>query len=318
MTLLASDSFNRTTTGGWGSADSGGAYAYSNSTYFSCNGANGIVADPPGTTAYARLGSVSSTATEVLASVGFNALPNTAGGIHAYVHARSIADSPSSSTAYGADLWVDYSGAVMLARRTNNVATDQVVVMTGFNPATQRLNVRVQAFGLSPTTIRARAWLVNATEPTTWNFSVTDSTASHQVAGAVSLGNYMTASSSNTVNVSWDSLQVNDVAVAPAAYPITVSATSAQRIVINAVSVPSNGGTVSYNISPSSGVSQPSPGVFSVPVPANGGTATYTVTATETFGSSSVSAYSAVQVTGSTGTSGSALVTLVRRSGAWI
>ena len=65
--------------------------------------------------------------------------------------------------------------------------------------------MRVQAFGSSPTTIRARVWLDGGAEPTTWQTSVTDSTAGLQQAGGVGLASYLAGSFSSAV-ARWDDL----------------------------------------------------------------------------------------------------------------
>lgn len=60
-----------------------------------------------------------------------------------------------------------------------------------------RLNVRVQAVGSSPTTVRAKVWKVGTTEPAAWQRSVTDNTAGLQAPGHVGFGSYLSSSATN-------------------------------------------------------------------------------------------------------------------------
>jgi hypothetical protein len=59
------------------------------------------------------------------------------------------------------------------------------------------LDVRMQVTGVSPTTLNSMVWVDGTTQPTTWQATATDSTASLQVAGAVGLLAYLSSSSTN-------------------------------------------------------------------------------------------------------------------------
>jgi hypothetical protein len=73
-------------------------------------------------------------------------------------------------------------GATTLA--TQNIA--------GLTYATgSQLRLRLQVFGTSPTTIRAKAWSVGGTEPSTWQLSTTDATPALQASGSVGLAFYL-------------------------------------------------------------------------------------------------------------------------------
>jgi hypothetical protein len=56
------------------------------------------------------------------------------------------------------------------------------------------LNVRVQAFGTSPTTLQAKAWKSTQTEPANWQLSTTDSEAVLQAPGGVGVVGYLSGS----------------------------------------------------------------------------------------------------------------------------
>jgi hypothetical protein len=98
---------------------------------------------------------------------------------------------------YSARVWFQSSTLVQLQLLQGSTAL-QLVNISGltYAPGTQ-YQVRVQVFGTSPTTIRARVWKVGATEPATWQASVTDSTAALQAAGAVGLRAYLSGTATD-------------------------------------------------------------------------------------------------------------------------
>lgn len=71
------------------------------------------------------------------------------------------------------------------------------------------LQIRAQATGVSPTTVRAMVWKTTQTEPSTWQLTTTDSSAGLQTAGGVGLVTYLSATSTNIpIMVSFDDLVV--------------------------------------------------------------------------------------------------------------
>ena len=70
--------------------------------------------------------------------------------------------------------------------------TLQAANITGLTAlAGDQLKVRVQVFGTSPTTIRAKVWAAGGAEPANWMLSTTDTTAALQVAGTTGLRTYI-------------------------------------------------------------------------------------------------------------------------------
>ena len=61
----------------------------------------------------------------------------------------------------------------------------------------RRLEMRVQALGTNPTTVRAKVWEQGTAEPTSWSRSVTDATATMQQPGSVGFYTYLSSSASN-------------------------------------------------------------------------------------------------------------------------
>jgi hypothetical protein len=96
--------------------------------------------------------------------------------------------------------WVAGGGVTLALERT--VGTVETSLQTKTVPgltvaAGDRLNVRMQTTGTSPTTLRAKVWKVGAVEPTDWTTSITDSSASLQGPGAVGLAAYLSGSATN-------------------------------------------------------------------------------------------------------------------------
>ena len=181
---LASDAFSRTVATGWGTADTGGAWTVGGgTTRFSVGSGVGSQSAAAGGTVAATLGSVVSTSSDVGVSVGLDRVPS--GPVYLTVSGRVVGGAD-----YGARVKVLATGAVQLhTERSGTVLTGNT--LPGLTLAAgDRLRVRVQVEGTSPTTIRTRAWKVGSTEPTTWQYTATDSTAGLQAGGGVRLTTY--------------------------------------------------------------------------------------------------------------------------------
>ncbi|NKF32400.1 hypothetical protein HER21_38890, partial [Pseudomonas sp. BGM005] len=75
--------------------------------------------------------------------------------------------------------------------------------------AGEELQVRVQAFGTNPTTIRAKVWKTGTTEPTGWQVSTTDATAVLQAPGHVGVAAYLGSGTTNVpYTVSFGTIKV--------------------------------------------------------------------------------------------------------------
>ena len=205
---VAQDEFSRTVSGGWGNADIGGGWTRSGTaTNFNVAGGVGTIRmGSAGAGPSIALNGVSSADTEVRVSVGMDKTA-TGGGTFATVRTR-IMDNGDS---YDTDVrWVaGGTVAVTLNKSVGSLETAlQTKTVTGLTVAAgDRLNIRVQAAGASPTTVRVKVWKVGSAEPTDWVASVTDSSASLQGAGAVGLATYLSGSATNSpVTASFDDL----------------------------------------------------------------------------------------------------------------
>lgn len=195
---LAVDTFERSVTGGWGSAETGGAWVRSGTaTNFSVTGGQGRIrmgsaGSGPGVT----LPGVSTTAADVTLSLGADKAA-TGGGTYLTAQPRTM----SNGDRYFADVRLLSTGAVSLilgravAGAETNLQTQAVSGLT-VTPG-QLLRMRVQAVGVSPTVLRAKVWAQGSPEPSGWTASVTDSTAALQAAGGIGLRTYLSGSSTN-------------------------------------------------------------------------------------------------------------------------
>lgn len=206
--LLARDTFSRTLTGGWGTADTGGAWAITGSTSpYSVDGATGGIAVGAGQTRRATLPGVASTATDLLLTSGYTGTV-TGGGLHIVAAGRMLPDA----SGYRAKVVVDSTGTGRLrvvrvaatgAETTLSSATGSLAVAA----SGKRLLVRTQVQGTAPTTVRAKAWFEGDAEPAAWQATAVDSTAGLQGPGAVGLVLYQSSSATSAVTVRIDDVE---------------------------------------------------------------------------------------------------------------
>ncbi|MBE7163124.1 MAG: PKD domain-containing protein, partial [Williamsia herbipolensis] len=198
----------RTTTGGWGSADTGGAWALSGTAAnFSVGGGVGRIAAPAGQTRTALLGTSTADA-DVTVTASLDAVP-TGGGEYIKVIPRQ-----TGSANYTAQLWVRSDRSVTLLLQQGSTVLKQYAVPGLTVTAGSKLRTHVRVTGSSPSTLQANVWADGAAEPTGWQASVTDSTGP-QAAGSVGLQTYLSSSGTSTVAVSFDDFTAQRVAATP-------------------------------------------------------------------------------------------------------
>ncbi|MFC5491542.1 PKD domain-containing protein [Nocardioides caricicola] len=197
-TPFAVDAFGRTVVDGWGSAETGGAWTRSGTaTNFSVTGGSGrIRMGSAGSGPAMALTGVSSTSTDLRVKVGADKAA-TGGGIYLTAQPRRLANGDR----YFTDVRFLSSGAVSVTLGRNVGGTDtflQSQTVAGLTVgAGDLVNLRVQATGTSPTTVRAKVWAIGSTEPAGWNVSVNDSAAALQSAGHIGLRTYLSGSATN-------------------------------------------------------------------------------------------------------------------------
>jgi hypothetical protein len=132
----------------------------------------------------------------------------TGSGLYVSVVARSV-----GTNEYRAVLRMRSDGRMGLSLTRNSVTiAPEVLVPTLTYTSNAQFNLRVQATGTSPTTLRAKIWPTGNVEPSTWLVSATDSTSTLQTAGNVGFDTLLSSSASNApITLSVDNLLVTTV-----------------------------------------------------------------------------------------------------------
>ncbi|MGH3354151.1 MAG: hypothetical protein ACRDPS_26050 [Nocardioides sp.] len=202
---VAEDTFERNEASGWGTADAGGTWARTGiAGNFSVSDGRGQHAVTAGGTTESRLEGVSATDVDATVSVGVSRLPD-AGLVWSILGARV-----SGSTHYASRLRFNPDGTVGLHLVRSGSPVVGANVVPGLSVAAgDRLMVRLQVTGTSPTTVRAKVWPAGSAEPSEWTYSLTDSTVANQLSGGVMLRSYGSSTIGATpVRVSHDDLLV--------------------------------------------------------------------------------------------------------------
>ena len=209
---FAVDEFERTSASGWGNATAGGAWvgAGAATTYTVGSGVGTIRLAAPGSGPQVYLNGVSSASTDLTFQQSIDKV-STGGGVYLTAQVRRI----DAANLYYAQSRFLSNGTIQLAlgRLVSGTDTALQSVATGLTVAPgDQTNVRVQAFGTSPTTIRAKVWRAGDPEPAAWTASTTDSSAALQAAGTVGLKAYLSGSATNApVLASYDHLKAQTV-----------------------------------------------------------------------------------------------------------
>jgi PKD repeat protein len=207
---LVSDSFTRDTTGGWGSADVGGAWTRTGAAtqYTVAGGAGRQQLGGPGLATGMSLGAKAADV-DLRTSVALDQLA-TGGGTYAYVTGRKVA----ANSEYRASVRFRSDGRAAVSLNALRGSSTAVTIgadtlVPGAVTAGTKVNVRLQVTGTGTTTVRVKTWVDGTPEPERWTITATDSTAALQAPGTVGLGAYVSASAATARQVvSFDDLVV--------------------------------------------------------------------------------------------------------------
>ena len=204
--IIAADGFERSSGTGWGAADVGGAWTVSNSAAFDVAAGAGHVSNPSGVSRRAELRSVSTTDADLRVTLSSDKL-GTGSGLYVSTIPRSV---PGGGE-YRAVLRTRSNGLPTLRLDRGSTVISPEIALTGVGAGPdRRLDLRVQAVGTNPTTVRAKVWEHGTPEPTNWLRSVTDATIAMQQPGAVGFYTYLSSSASNgPITTSIHDLTVN-------------------------------------------------------------------------------------------------------------
>lgn len=269
-TTIASDAFARTVANGLGAADTGGVWTLAGTaSRFAVSSGAARLSTPAGGQLSAYLGSTTATDTDATAGVTLPSLP-AGGSVYAALVLRHTA-----TTDYTARVIIAANGAVQANVMAGGTSLRSATVpgLTASPGATVRMHAQVT--GTNPTTIRVRAWLATATEPSTWAISLTDATAGLQGPGSVGLRSYASSGVTNgPAVVAFDHLAVTAPAGsgnAPPAASITASVSALTLSVDGGASTDPDGTITAYSWSFGDGTT------------AAGSTASHTYTAAGTY-----------------------------------
>lgn len=177
------DSFSRTTSNGWGTADIGGAWTVvTNPANWSTSPSSGSAAVAVNTEEYAYSAAVARDV-DVTAKLT-DQLGGCAGGSCASLVYLLVRYQTGSGAYYRIGMGQDSTGDTFLRGELSAGGSLWSDYDTGVPVAANAaFRIHVQVQGTSPTTIRARLWQDGTAEPGTWQETVVDSTAGLQQAG---------------------------------------------------------------------------------------------------------------------------------------
>ncbi|WP_157887736.1 DUF1565 domain-containing protein [Frondihabitans sp. PAMC 28766] len=241
--LTASDAFSRTVSNGWGSATKGGAYTVvaDKATKLSVSSGRGHIRD------LARGRAVTSTLKSVSAGdvemQGTMVMPGKAPIVY---HAYQLRTQTNGSL-YRGRLDVLAGGDVDLTVSRLDPGNKEVTlsrkllsIRAGTNTA---ITSDFQITGTSPVTIKARAWLAGAAQPS-WQLTTTDSSAQRiRAAGHVGLWEYSSGSNRAAIGTDEDAIVVTSnptTAVVPPTPPVTPPPVTTPPVTVPPVSPPAS------------------------------------------------------------------------------
>lgn len=188
-TTYALDSFSRSVTGGWGSAETGGQYFLGGpSSAFSVSSGAGRVNLPQGATRSAILESAVQRDVDIHLRFSIGKLPTTS-SIWIYGVGRKTA----AGDEYRAKLRIWPDGAVDVIATKVVGGTERpigsAVRLANRLSAGSNWILEARLTGSAPTALSVRAWPASGSQPA-WQYSATDSATNLQLAGAVGIRAY--------------------------------------------------------------------------------------------------------------------------------
>ncbi|WP_304049247.1 PKD domain-containing protein [Jatrophihabitans endophyticus] len=285
---FASDSFARTTSSGWGAADTGGTWTINGSkSNFAVSNGSGTISVGAGNGPTTDLGSVSTTDSDTTVTLASNKLL-TGNGLYAYVMGRYL----GANNQYVARLRLLSTNKVavsvgdMSGSATYNMIGSEVTLPGVTYTAGMQLGVELVVTGKSPTTLELKVWPTSTSKPSAWTVTGTDSTAALQAPGAVGVGAYLSGNATNApVTLSVSGFKSTPT-VAPPTAAFTTNCTGLTCTVDGSGSSDPSGTVSSYAWSWADGAT--SSGVSPSHTYASAGTYRITLTVTDPSGLTSV------------------------------
>jgi PKD repeat protein len=195
---FAADTFDRSVTNGWGSADTGGAWSAvgSSSALSVAPGAGRITLSAAGASAGAYLSTPSASA-DLTTTLAVSPVPN-GGGMYIYVVGRRVA----TNSEYRGVIKISSTGSVTasfskLDGSSTEVAFGSKVTVAGVTlSAGTPLHVRMRVSGSGTTSLALTVW-TGSTEPASPSVTASDGSAGLQSPGGVGVRSYLSGSATN-------------------------------------------------------------------------------------------------------------------------
>lgn len=211
-TTYVHDTFSRIVASGWGAPDTGPAYTGIGSTSgFSVDGTAGIITrdSNPYVTVGVPIDPVTDIAYEM--TVSHDALATGGGTISNRHIVREVGELD-----YHFRMWIRENGDMeFVLAQSNAFYITSPKVWDTYTPG-RSYHVKVEAVGVSPTTLRAKVWWDGDPEPEAWFAQGTDNTAGLQVPGTPAyywvMGGTVTNWPHTTRHDNWS---ISDASVAP-------------------------------------------------------------------------------------------------------
>jgi len=197
--VFAVDDFARTATNGWGDAQTGGTWtvtpnsATGRAKFAVADGAGTMTLSPGNTLTASLPGATKSTDTEERFTVSVDQA-STGGGYYVSAVGRQI----DASNDYRAKIRVASTGVVTLWLVRIVGGAETILTTTNISGLSitgpDSLSVRFQVTGTGTTTLKAKVWRTDGTEPANWTATTTDSTGVLQSPGYVGIVSYLSGS----------------------------------------------------------------------------------------------------------------------------
>jgi PKD repeat protein len=211
--IVAADAFGRTVTGGFGTADIGGAWtAAYNAIRQSVSPGTGTFTMVPGAQVGSYLNDVAETRTDLVTTLTLGQAP-TGNGLNVLFTGRKVALNQEYRLRlrFQANGTV-YAGLTKLSGTSADVLIGSEVTLPAYTAGTA-LRVRLVVTGDGTTTqLSARISPASAPEPATgWTLTATHTTAALQAPGSVGVAAYMAGNAVGTLAVNLSALEVRQV-----------------------------------------------------------------------------------------------------------
>ncbi|RWZ68389.1 LamG domain-containing protein [Labedella populi] len=191
-TVIARDGFERSTSSGWGTAESGGSWSVPGSGVSVGSGA-GVLRLAPTEQRTAILGAVSAPATDTRMTFRLDQAPGTS------PHYVSVIGRAIGSERYTARVILEPTKSRIDIQASGVTLATVGIASSAYAPG-ESITLRFEVTGTAPTTLRAKAWTGTA-EPDAWQLTRTDSKAALQAPGSVGMMFYAGRPTTTTLSV---------------------------------------------------------------------------------------------------------------------